>query len=70
MNQLLEQFLEYLRTSRKVTSNTLVSYEQDLRQFGNFLIDENLWDFSLITREKIHEFLNLLRKMVKSCNFI
>ncbi len=66
MNQLLEQFLEYLRTSRKVTSNTLVSYEQDLRQFGNFLIDENLWDFSLITEENIHEFLNLLKKNGKS----
>lgn len=66
MNQLLKQFLEYLRTDRKVTSNTLVSYEQDLRQFGNFLIDENLWDFSLITEENIQKFLNILKKKGKS----
>jgi len=66
VNQLLEQFLEFLRTDRKVTSNTLVSYEQDLRQFGNFLIDENLWDFSLITEESIYKFLNLLKKNGKS----
>jgi len=66
VNQLLKQFLEYLRTDRKVTSNTLVSYEQDLRQFGNFLIDENLWDFSLITEENIQKFLNILKKKGKS----
>ena len=66
MNQLLEQFLEYLRTSKKVSANTLMSYEQDLRQFGNFLIDENLWDFSLITEESIQKFLNLLERKGKS----
>lgn len=66
VNQLLEQFLEYLRTDKKVSTNTLVSYEQDLRQFGIFLVDENLWDFSLITEDIIQKFLNILGKKGKS----
>ena len=54
MHQWIEAFLEYLEIIKGVSQNTLLSYQNDLRQFNNFLNG----DFSSLDTQIIYSFLS------------
>lgn len=61
----LNEFEEFLKNVKKVSSNTLSSYLRDVRQFGCHLNVRGM-SFALAGRADVQEFLDLLRSEGKS----
>ncbi len=57
----IERFLTYLLTERRVSSNTFQAYKTDLQQFEHF-IKKNNFDISQLTAKEIKLFLHDLKK--------
>ena len=61
MYEHIEQFLAYLSTERQLSSNTLVSYERDLKRFHEFLLDKNVSNWQQVDQGHLRFFSNQLR---------
>lgn len=59
LHQYIDEFLQYLRNEKNASQFTLTSYETDLRQFAQFLVDERQRD---ISKNSIRAFLAILSK--------
>jgi len=57
---LLDSFLHYLNTERRLSPNTLASYGADIRRFSSFLADRGI-DAKAFTRPDFLEHLAALR---------
>lgn len=46
MNDILQDYLHYLRIQRGLVENTIISYKQDLVAFSEFLTEQKItsWD--------------------------
>lgn len=55
---MIERFLEYLAVEKRYSSNTLISYEKDLKDFSAFLLEtESHQDFSKTDKKIIRNFM-------------
>lgn len=61
MNDLLREFLVYLRVVKNYSLNTVLSYSYDLKDFANFLKEENL-DLENLRIEDFRKYLEDLKK--------
>ncbi len=59
---LLEIFLHQLASERRLSENSIIAYDADIRLFLRFIQTKKINDFSNITLEVIHEFLAASRK--------
>ncbi len=70
MNELAEQFLNYLFVERGLARNTISSYRTDLKKFHSFLKKKGKTSVDNITREDIRNFLMDLKDKKLSVNSI
>lgn len=61
MDELLDQFINYIRIERGLADNTVASYSRDLVRFSSFLKDRHVSPLE-VSQEQIAEFVQLLGK--------
>lgn len=66
MEDVLKGFIYYLETERNMTANTLDAYARDIRQFGDFLTQHGLNNFSEAGETTIMTYLLYLQGQMKS----
>ncbi len=69
MEKQIKNFLEFLKTEKKVSQNTLQSYERDILQFDKYLT-QNKINYSKIGQEEVKEYLNHLHEVGKKTSSI
>ena len=69
MEKQVKSFLEFLKIEKKMSINTLQSYERDVLQFGKYL-DENKLNYAKIKQEDIKDYLNHLQEIGKKTSSI
>lgn len=69
MEKQIKNFLEFLEIDKKVSKNTLQSYERDILQFDKYLSDKKM-NYSKIDQEDIKEYLNHLQEIGKKTSSI
>ena len=69
MEKQIKNFLEFLEIDKKVSKNTLQSYESDILQFDKYLSDKKM-NYSKINQEDIIEYLNHLQEIGKKTSSI
>lgn len=69
MEKQINNFLEFLKNEKKVSNNTLQSYERDILQFKKY-IEENKLNFAKITKVDVKEYLNVLHKNGKKSSSV
>lgn len=62
MRAAVGRFLDYLAYERGLSEHTRVAYENDLRQFADFLSEKGLGNFREVTRDHVAAFLSELRR--------
>lgn len=55
--KLINKFLEYIKSHRKFSQNTLHSYQKDLNNFLSFLKDNEILDINRISKKTIQKFM-------------
>ena len=69
MEKQIKNFLEFLKVERKMSINTLQSYERDVLQFDKYL-NENRLNYAKIKQEDVKEYLNHLKEIGKKTSSI
>ena len=69
MEKQLKQFFRFLEIDKKVSNNTLQSYKRDLKQFEQYLT-ENEIKYSKVTQKDIKNYLNYLAEQNKKTSTI
>lgn len=69
MEKQIKNFLEFLKNEKRVSQNTLQSYERDILQFAKYL-SENKMNYAKIGEEDIKEYLNHLHEIGKKTSSI
>ena len=64
---MIEKFIDYLKYEKKLSHNTIASYENDLHQFKIYLKNK---DLTKVTPQEIHKYLNYQGKNNKSATTI
>ncbi len=66
MQQHIVDFTEYLRTEKKSSENTVLSYGRDLRGFCRFLEGAGITDVAVVNRTNVMAYIYELQKQNKS----
>lgn len=69
MEKQIKSFLDFLKIEKKMSINTLQSYERDVLQFNKYL-NENKQNYAKIKQEDIKEYLNHLQEIGKKTSSI
>jgi integrase/recombinase XerD len=69
MNKVLEDFIEELKSDKKLSENTLESYSRDIRQFLLYLADNGI-DFRSIKKTNLIAYMLYLQKEGKATSSI
>ena len=69
MEKQIKNFLEFLKIEKKMSINTLQSYERDVLQFDKYL-NQNKLNYSKIKQEEIKEYLSHLQEIGKKTSSI
>ena len=64
MEKQLKQFFKFLEVDKKVSNNTLQSYKRDLKQFENYL-EENEIKYNKVTQKQLKEYIAHLTELNK-----
>ena len=57
MDQLIDEFLNYLSVERGLSNNTIISYKRDLRKFFNYLRAARVSSIEKVSRQTISSFM-------------
>jgi len=69
MEKQIKLFLDFLKNDKKLSENTLQSYQRDIVQFANYL-KQNKMNFTEATEKEINTYLNSLNKLNKKTSTI
>ena len=69
MQKQIKGFLEFLKDEKKMSLNTLQSYERDVLQFDKYL-DSNKLNYTKVQEEEIKDYLKYLQKAGKKTSSI
>jgi len=64
MEVYIEAFTDYLKVEKGLASNSIYSYEEDLKKYADYLKENGIGDPKEITRKNITDFLFILRKNI------
>ena len=64
-NNLVENFLDFLQNDKKLSDNTLQSYNRDIKLYGNYL-DANGFKATDTTEDSLKEYFDVLKKEGKA----
>ncbi|MGO4544281.1 site-specific tyrosine recombinase XerD [Paenibacillus sp. 2TAB23] len=62
MKDHLNRYIHYLRSERRLSDNTLSSYERDLNQFIHFMLENSLVEISEVQRHHISRYMHHLKE--------
>ena len=60
LNRYIDEYLTYLKIERGLSDASISSYKQDLKQYSQYLTDENVTGVEHITTEILVTFLQFL----------
>lgn len=60
MEKLINKFIEYLEYEKRYSKKTIISYENDLEQFNNYIKQEKIKNITEITYSMIRKYLSTL----------
>lgn len=60
MHTMIRAYLEYLDGERNYSHHTIVAYEQDLRQFSDYLTSAGFTSFSRVRKDALRGFVSML----------
>ena len=66
LQMIVNDFLEYIQSAKKVSGNTVAAYKQDIRAFGRFLNDNGIEDYKDATNTQVVAYLMELKQTGKS----
>lgn len=66
MKENLEEYIRYLRIERGLSENTIESYSRDLKQYTEYLKQQEVEDWAKVDRYTILSFLQQLKEWKKS----
>lgn len=66
----IEEFVDYLKNTKKLSENTVVSYRRDLMQLFAYLEQQNIRDISRVTKTCLNSYLLYLEKEGKASTTI
>lgn len=69
MRKQIKSFLDFLKTEKKMSDNTLQSYERDVLQFEKYL-DTNKLNYAKIKQEDVKDYLEHLQEIGKKTSSI
>lgn len=70
INELVDEYLQYVKVERGLSANTITSYHQDLVKFQNYLQSQKITDLNTIDNFLINQFLQYLTTQGNSENTI
>lgn len=69
MEKNIENFLEFIRVDKKLSKNTLESYQRDIYQYREY-VKENKIDYIKVTKQDILKYLDYLKSLNKKVSTI
>ena len=69
MNEQIKLFLKYLQNDKKLSDNTLQSYNRDITQFERY-IEENQIDYTKVEEKQVKEYLEYLQEIGKKTSTV
>ena len=69
MEKQIKSFLNFLKTEKKMSLNTLQSYERDVIQFNRYL-EENKLNYSKINQDDVKDYLKHLQEIGKKTSSV
>ncbi len=60
MEKQIQEFIDYLKTMKKTSDNTILSYERDLRRMANFMKDRGILSVRAITEDRLMDYTTSL----------
>lgn len=60
LNLITKDYIDYIKYERKLSDNTIRSYQYDLDSFSEFLINEKIDDFKLVVQSNIEKYIEFL----------
>lgn len=70
MQEIIEDFILQLHNEKNTSSNTEISYKRDLTKLFNFLSEKNIDDVTLITEERLEEYIAYLNQIGRAATTI
>lgn len=70
MDTIVNEYFDYLRSTKKASENTINSYKYDIRKYIDYLKDMNIREFSEVGEITILNYLLLLQKQGKSSSTV
>ena len=64
MEKQLKQFLKFLEVSKRASNNTLQSYKRDLKQFEQYLVDNDI-KYSKVNEQNMKDYIDYLEEQGK-----
>lgn len=62
MNGEIQEFIKYLKSIRKTSENTVVSYERDLKKFNKYFMEQGILQVNQITSTGLNSYILYLEK--------
>ena len=69
MEKHIKQFLEFIQNEKKLSSNTLQSYNRDINQFKSYL-EKNRINYVKVTNEQINTYMEHLQEIGKKTSTV
>lgn len=70
LNELIDEYLQYVKVERGLSANTITSYHQDLVKFQNYLLSQKVTDLNRVDNFFINQFLQYLTQQGNSENTV
>ena len=62
MQNAIQEYIDYLHNVRKISYNTEVSYERDLKKAANYFSDQKITDFTMVTETNLNSYVLFLER--------
>ncbi|MBR3672939.1 MAG: site-specific tyrosine recombinase XerD [Clostridia bacterium] len=69
MNEQIKLFLKFLQNDKKLSDNTLQSYNRDITQFEKY-IEENQIDYTKVEEKEVKDYLDYLQEIGKKSSTV
>ena len=69
MNEQIKLFLKFLQNDKKLSDNTLQSYQRDITQFEKY-VEENQIDYTKVDEQAVKEYLDYLHEIGKKSSTV
>ncbi|MBR3720378.1 MAG: site-specific tyrosine recombinase XerD [Clostridia bacterium] len=69
MNEQIKLFLKFLQNDKKLSDNTLQSYQRDITQFEKY-VEENQIDYTKVDEQAVKEYLDYLQEIGKKSSTV